>query len=54
MGYFGDLPNISFFLLSFFPLDFREACTVFLVFFFYGLELEISGGGGEENGREEK
>lgn len=24
------------------------------VFFFFGLELEVSGGGGEENGREEK
>ena len=25
-----------------------------LFFFFFGLELEVSGGGGEENGREEK
>lgn len=53
MGYFGDLPNISFFSFFFFSLDFREARTVFW-FFFYGLELEVSGGGGEENGREEK
>lgn len=28
--------------------------ALFFWVFFYGLELEISGGGGEENGREEK